>query len=559
MVWITWIVVWWLIFSQHVMANSERSEKTCPNWHQSQAQRELMALASQIALWDKAYYQDGISLINDDVYDQVLFRYQHWQTCFSITPSNQHQLMSAINEDLLIHPVPQTGLDKIKHQNQLIEWMNHRQDLWVQPKIDGVAVTLVYEQGELVSAISRGDGTKGQNWTEKVKQIDAIPKQIPTTQQIILQGELFWLVDSHIQSEQRDNQARARVAGVLMKKSFTTKDAEHIGFWLWDWPNGPDKMSERLTQLNELGFIDGITDTHQVKTIDDVIQWKEHWFHSPQHFASDGVVIRQGHRPEGQRWNAAPPYWAKAWKYPISQKITTVKKVTFHIGRTGKISVIAHLEPIKMDGKTIKKVNLGSFIKWQKWHLNQNDLVQITLIGQGIPYLDKVIWQTEERQPLPVPDPQKYHILSCFRFSKDCEAQFLARLAWLSGKKGLNMVGIGEVTWQKLIAANLVTDLVSWLDLSKEDLMTVNGFGDKRAEQIYQQLQQAKQQPFPQWLYGLGFTFVSPERLYQDNVTAENYHHWKVRILMSGLSEQGKRYLNSPDYDLLINQLRNKL
>lgn len=557
MTWIMWIVFWWLALSQNVMANHD-SQQTCPNWYQTQAQREIMALASQIAVWDKAYYQDGISLVNDEIYDQMLFRYQHWQRCFSISLSNQHQLTSLISDNLLVHPIPQTGLDKVKHQHQLMDWMKNRDDVWIQPKVDGVAVTLVYERGELISAISRGDGIKGQNWTEKVKHINAIPKQIPLTEQVIIQGELFWLLDHHIQSEQRDNQARSRIAGVLMKKSFSEQDAENIAFWAWDWPNGPATMSERLIQLAAFGFMDGIEETHPLNSFDDVIQWREHWFNSPQHFASDGVVIRQGNRPHGQLWHASPPYWAKAWKYPISQKITEVNDITFQIGRTGKITVIAHLEPVSMEGKVIRKVNLGSLAKWQKLDVNRHDIVQISLIGQGIPYLDNVIWRTQERESLLVPNPDNYHLSSCFQFSKACEAQFLARLVWLSGKKGLNMTGLGEGTWQKLIAANLITDLVSWLDLSREDLISVKGIGEKRAEQIYQQFQKAKQQPFPQWLQGLGFTFHSIERLYQDNVTPENYSEWKERILTSGLSKQGKHVLNSQDFTMLINHVIKK-
>lgn len=554
MIWIMWFVFWLLALSQHVMAN-DNVQEACPNWHQTQAQRELMALASQIAAWDKAYYQEGISIVNDEIYDQILARYQHWQTCFPFSSANQHQLTSLISDNLLVHPIVQTGLDKVKHQQHLVEWMKSRDDLWIQPKIDGVAVTLVYEQGELISAISRGDGIKGQNWTDKIKHIHAIPKQIPLMEHVIIQGELFWLLDHHIQSEQRDNQARSRIAGAFMKKSFTEQDAEKIGFWVWDWPNGPETMVERLTQLVNLGFTDGIEETHRVNSINDVIQWREHWFHSSQYFASDGVVIRQGNRPAGQFWHASPPYWAKAWKYPISQQITEINAISFRVGRTGKISVIAQLAPIKMEGKLIRNVNLGSLAKWQKLDINRHDLVQISLIGQGIPYLDKVIWRTQDRTHVFVPNPDDYHPLSCLQFSPQCESQFLARLVWLSGKKGLNMAGIGEGTWQKLIAANLVTDLVSWLDLSKDDLANVKGIGKKRAEQIYQQFHYAKQHPFPQWLFGLGFTYQPLEQLYQDNLTADNYFQWKDHILMKGLSKLEKQFLNSEDYDALIKQV----
>lgn len=128
------------------------------------------------------------------------------------------------------------------------------QRCWVQPKVDGVAVTLVYRDGELAAAVSRGNGLKGENWLEKVRAIPSIPavvKGAPAT--LILQGELFLMVNNHQQKLHGGINARARVAGALMKNRLSPV-LQQIGLFVWAWPDGPQEMTQRLQQLAAMGF-----------------------------------------------------------------------------------------------------------------------------------------------------------------------------------------------------------------------------------------------------------------------------------------------------------------
>lgn len=314
--WLAWFGLVWLLFT----GNFVYAGQDCPDWNQNQARREIAALTSQIAQWDKAYYQDGISLINDQLYDQLLARLQFWQTCFTLYLPERYLIESTVEKGQLMHPVAQTGLAKVRSQQELAEWMNSRSDLWIQPKIDGIAVTLVYEQGRLISAISRGNGITGQDWTEKVKMVSDIPVFLvnaPTY--LVIQGELFWRLEGYIQNRGSSNNARAKVAGALMSHQFNQKIADQIGFWLWDWPNGPEEMVDRLARLNELGFRLGVDSTYPVFSINDVVQWRDFWFNEPQPFASDGIVIRQGNRPAGALWNATPPLLGQSLEIPCSE------------------------------------------------------------------------------------------------------------------------------------------------------------------------------------------------------------------------------------------------
>jgi len=218
----------------------------CPDFSTYQAEKALLSLESQIAIWDDAYFAKGHSLIPDEVYDQVINRYQQWLICF---PRYQQTNFNKkfIMDHKIIHPFAHTGVKKIASLTAIKNWMSGKTDLWLQPKIDGVATTLVYENGILVTAISRGDGSYGENWIDKVKLMPMVPQKITTSApQIVLQGELFWHVKEHIQKQHGSNNYRSKVAGALMEKLPDQAKLDQIHFWVWEWPMGPLMMKSKF-------------------------------------------------------------------------------------------------------------------------------------------------------------------------------------------------------------------------------------------------------------------------------------------------------------------------
>ncbi|HGK4772250.1 TPA: ATP-dependent DNA ligase, partial [Enterobacter roggenkampii] len=136
----------------------------CPVWSQAKAEKEMASLSAQIKRWDDAYWKQGVSEVNDEVYDQLNGRLMQWQHCFGSEPLEE-KLPALVGS--VKHPVAHTGVHKVARKEELRQWMRARQHLWMQPKVDGVAVTLVYRDGTLTQAISRGDGLKGEDWTGK--------------------------------------------------------------------------------------------------------------------------------------------------------------------------------------------------------------------------------------------------------------------------------------------------------------------------------------------------------------------------------------------------------
>ncbi|CQJ59200.1 NAD-dependent DNA ligase LigB [Yersinia rohdei] len=524
-----------------------RAKPVCPEWSEKRASDEINILVKQLNQLDVAYHQQGISLLDDDIYDQLQDKLHGWRECLGLPDKANNTLIPG--DGKLLHPVAHTGLKKLKDENALADWMSGREDLWVQPKVDGVAVTLVYQAGELIQLLSRGNGLKGLNWTDKAPFISAIPQHISMAPPwLTLQGELFLQMDGHQQVQSGGVNARASVAGALMRKTMSPLLA-NLGVFIWAWPDGPKNLVEKTTLLQEMGFPLAAKYSKPVTSSQDVTQWRDFWYQTPLPFVTDGVVIRQEEEPAGRYWRAASGNWSVAWKYPPLQKTTEIQDIHFTIGRTGKITVVLQVAPVKIDDKQIRRVNIGSLALWRRWNITVGDQVTITLAGQGIPRLENVVWRVSQRGYLIPPEKDKFHPLSCFRLLPlECEPQFLSRLAWLSGPKGLDMRNVGRGFWREIVRHGLINDMVGWLSLTAEQIATVPGIGRVRAEKIYQQFQNTRLKPFSQWLLALGFPLGGVVDSHWHPLQQRSIAEWR---LISGIgavrAKQINHFLSHPE------------
>ena len=473
----------------------------CPTWTNARASTEVNRLQRTLARWDDHYHRQGIALVADELYDQSRQRLGHLQQCFGLaaSPSPLASARGPIN-----HPVPHTGVDKLPDRQAVARWLVGKSGVWVQPKVDGVAVSLIYRQGQLVQLISRGDGAQGHDWSRHIPQLGTITRQLPKAVDLQLQGELYLRLNQHVQAQAGSANARSSVAGLLARKQLTREKGAGIGLFVWDWPHGPGQQAERMEQLAQLGFPEGLRFSIAIDTLDDVAYWRDHWYRAALPFATDGVILRQDARPPAQRWRAQAPYWIAAWKYPFSQALAQVRDVQFRIGRTGRITPLLQLEPFQLDDRRISQVSLGSLARWAQLDIRPGDQVAVSLAGLTIPRLESVVHRSPLRAEVAMPDPAKHHSLSCWQASETCQEQFIARLAWLGGHQGLGMAGIGTGVWRQLVESGKVATLSDWLELTQEDLMEVPGIAQVRAERLLQAFSQGRRQSFEHWLRGLG-------------------------------------------------------
>ncbi|XKL27156.1 NAD-dependent DNA ligase LigB [Pseudomonas sp. JDS08PS003] len=475
----------------------------CPNWPTSQADLEISALQQQLKNWDTRYHRHGQSPVADELYDQSRQRLANLQRCFPQIPvTADRPLLDARGS--IPHPIAHTGVEKLPDDNAVQLWLKGREGIWAQPKIDGVAVTLIYRQGRFHQALSRGDGVLGHDWSANARQIPAIPKQLPQPVDLLLQGELYQRLDQHIQARAGSLNARSRVAGWLARKHLSMAEAEQIGLFVWDWPQGPATLSERLEQLAQLDFAEGREYSRPINGFSEARQWREHWYRSPLPFASDGIILRQSQRPAAERWQAKAPHWIAAWKYPYAQALANVRQVRFRIGRTGRITPLLDVEPVTLDDRQIRRVSVGSLQRWRALDIVPGDQVAISLAGLTIPRLEDVVLRSPQRQAIQAPAQEDFHGLSCWQPSPGCESQFLARLTWLSSRQGLDLQNIGEQTWTRLVETGRIKGLLDWLTLDQAELANIAGFGKRSSSRLLESLHRARQQPFPRWLKSLG-------------------------------------------------------
>ncbi|EEZ8392017.1 NAD-dependent DNA ligase LigB [Escherichia coli] len=472
----------------------------CPAWSPARAQEEISRLQQQIKQWDDDYWKEGKSEVEDGVYDQLSARLTQWQRCFGSEPRDV--MMPPLN-GAVMHPVAHTGVRKMVDKNALSLWMRERSDLWVQPKVDGVAVTLVYRDGKLNKAISRGNGLKGEDWTQKVSLISAVPQTVSgPLANSTLQGEIFLQREGHIQQQMGGINARAKVAGLMMRQD-DSDTLNSLGVFVWAWPDGPQLMSDRLKELATAGFTLTQTYTRAVKNADEVARVRNEWWKAELPFVTDGVVVRAAKEPESRHWLPGQAEWLVAWKYQPVAQVAEVKAIQFAVGKSGKISVVASLAPVMLDDKKVQRVNIGSVRRWQEWDIAPGDQILVSLTGQGIPRIDDVVWRGAERTK-PTPPENRFNSLTCYFASDVCQEQFISRLVWLGSKQVLGLDGIGEAGWRALHQTHRFEHIFSWLLLTPEQLQNTPGIAKSKSAQLWHQFNLARKQPFTRWVMAMG-------------------------------------------------------
>lgn len=472
----------------------------CPAWSPARAQEEISRLQQQIKQWDDDYWKEGKSEVEDGVYDQLSARLTQWQRCFGSEPRDV--MMPPLN-GAVMHPVAHTGVCKMVDKNALSLWMRERSDLWVQPKVDGVAVTLVYRDGKLNKAISRGNGLKGEDWTQKVSLISAVPQTVSgPLANSTLQGEIFLQREGHIQQQMGGINARAKVAGLMMRQD-DSDTLNSLGVFVWAWPDGPQLMTDRLKELATAGFTLTQRYTRAVKNADEVARVRNEWWKAKLPFVTDGVVVRGAKEPESRHWLPGQAEWLVAWKYQPVAQVAEVKAIQFAVGKSGKISVVASLAPVMLDDKKVQRVNIGSVRRWQEWDIAPGDQILVSLAGQGIPRIDDVVWRGAERTK-PTPPENRFNSLTCYFASDVCQEQFISRLVWLGSKQVLGLDGIGEAGWRALHQTHRFEHIFSWLLLTPEQLQNTPGIAKSKSAQLWHQFNLARKQPFTRWVMAMG-------------------------------------------------------
>ncbi len=282
-------------------------------------------------------------------------------------------------------------------------------EVLVQPKIDGVAVELVYRYGQLVQATTRGDGCRGIDITRHIRHMPLIPAMLGHDQEVILHGELFARLDriDPVFLAQYVS-ARHLVAGQLNRSKSDSAVLSTFDFFPWHWLNSPfaDDL-ESVKALAQMGFSLPIEHTHKVQSFAQVRQrLADYGENEGFPFLMDGIVIKVASTALRKQWgwSGGTPNWALAWKFSGPDAVSSVTKVIFSTGRTGRITPVVHINPVHIGNRTVTRVSLGSIENLKRLDLAIGDLVSVSLKGHATPVFGQVLLRPQTRMYPGYPD-----------------------------------------------------------------------------------------------------------------------------------------------------------
>ena len=404
-------------------------------------------------------------------------------------------------------------------------------------KIDGLHIVLTYEKGILNTAATRGDGIIGEDVTHNIKTIEAVPLRLREKKTLVVEGEAFMRKSVFAKlNQERKRQGkeplanpRNAAAGAIRQLNPKIARERHLDFFAYDlsWPEKeiPPSQYEELNYLRELGFK---VNSHFVlaKNIEEVINLWKTWEkkRESEDYWLDGLVIKVDKRRYQKLlgFTGKAPRWALALKYPGEEATTVLKDIKLSIGRTGKITPVAILEPVRVAGSMISRASLHNMDEIQRLGVRKGDTVIIHKAGDVIPQIKKVLINLRPKKSTPFRMPKHCPVcgsrvirppgeVNYYCSNKNCGTLRKNRLYYLVSKKGFDIEGLGPKIIDQLIKEGLISEPVDIFRLKEGDLKPLERFAEKSASNLIKAIQKSKEIPFHKFLTALGIKYIGEE------------------------------------------------
>lgn len=518
--------------------------------------QEIAQLREQIRHHDRLYYQEARTEISDQDYDTLFRRLQDLEAEHPdlVTPDSPTQRVGGEPIEGFVtvrHAVPMVSIANTYSEEEIREFDGrvHRGldleedifvDYYVEPKIDGVAVALIYERGELVRGVTRGDGTQGDEVTHNVKTIRSVPLALDengngnTFDVIEIRGEVYMDRPGF----NKFNEARAEAG----EEPFANpRNATAGSLKLLD----PSLVRKRPLHFfaHSIGLLEGgrlATHTEMVELfralgfatvpggklchgIEEVIAHCEDYQaeRAGLDYDIDGMVIKINDMPSRETlgMRSRSPRWAVAYKYAAEQAVTRLLDITLQVGRTGAVTPVANLEPVLLAGTTVARATLHNEDEIRRKDLHIGDRVVIEKGGDIIPKVVQALvdQRTGDERPFTMPAHcpscgsdlvrlQDEVVVRCENIA--CPAQFKRRLAHFSQRHAMDIEGLGEALINQITDAGLVRKLSDLYHLEAAQVEQLERMGKKSAENLITNIEQSKSQTLDRLLFGLGIRHV---------------------------------------------------
>ena len=516
------------------------------------AKKEIEKLKEQIRRADYQYYVLSEPEISDKEYDDLMKKLEalekeHPKLITSDSPTQRVSGGLVEGFATVKHREKMLSLDNTYSIEELKSWQDKIKrmlkrdvaiDYMVEPKIDGVSCALTYEKGRLILGATRGDGQTGEDVTANIKTIKAIPlrlrgDKLPDVLEI--RGEVcIEKKDFTSLNEQRVRNGEAPFANPRNAASGSLKlldPAIVINRNLkcilhsFGWVKGFEfkAQDEFLSTIKKWGLR---TDIHSklCKDLDEVIDYCMKWQDKRDSlpYEVDGMVVKVNSIDLQKELGATlkSPRWAVAYKFPAHQATTKVKRIDFGVGRTGIITPVALLEPVECGGVTISRTTLHNFDEVKRLGIREGDTVLIERAGEVIPKVVKVITSKrtgkEKNIKLPLKCPvcggevakEKEEEVYWYCINPDCPAQLKRSLLHFASRSALDIEGMGESLVEELVNRGVVKSIADIYNLTKEKLLTLPLFKEKKANNVISAIEKSKASSLSRFLYGLGIKHV---------------------------------------------------
>jgi DNA ligase (NAD+) len=522
----------------------------------SAAKKRVGQLRQEVELHNRRYYNDAAPIISDREYDALYRELLELERGFPELASPDSPTQRVGGEPVkafrqITHRVPMLSLDNTYSEDEVVEF-RHRLERYlpneeipmvIEPKVDGVAVSLLYEKGRLRSAATRGDGTVGDDITQNIRTIQSVPDRLkaPAPALIEVRGEVF-----------------------MDKKGFATLNAERIEAGLPPFANPRNACAGSLKQLDPglvaqrplgvvfygTGLIEGLElERHSalfpllkklglpcserwwvadsVEKILDAIR-KLDGIRNTFAYQTDGAVVKVDSFAQRELlgFTAKSPRWAIAYKYAAERVETRLQDILIQVGRTGVLTPVAALEPVTVSGSRVSRATLHNEDEIKRKDIRIGDMVVIEKAGEVIPAVIEVVKAKRPRSAKPFHffehihgkcpvcggpirrDPE-FVVWRCENIA--CPAQTTRRLEFFSARGALDIEGVGGIVADKLVERGLVNEPLDLFELNSEQLATLNlgsedaprVFGAKNAAKALNTIERAKTFPLSRWLFGL--------------------------------------------------------
>jgi DNA ligase (NAD+) len=526
--------------------------------NREEAKKRIEELTELITNYDKAYFVDDNPLVPDAVYDQLFHELlalekQFPDLAFEHSPTKRVGSEPIASFEKVEHEVAMLSLDNAFHEGELKDF--HRRVTQVigndveyicELKIDGLAVSLTYENGKFVRGATRGDGAVGEDITSNLKTIRSIPLVISETRKLEVRGEAYMPKQSFEKlnkvRQEKDEQLfanpRNAAAGSLRQLDPRIAAERHLdmftyGYGVWQIPN-VNTHSERLEKLHELGF--KINNNWQrCKSIDEVLDFVRKWTDERDQlpYEIDGIVIKVNHITQQEQlgFTARTPRWAIAYKFPAVEAVTTIHDIELSVGRTGVVTPTAILEPVFIDGSTVSRATLHNEDQIRALDIRLGDRVIIKKAGDIIPKVVRVLFEErkEELEPYYMPkncpacDSELVHLddevaLRCV--NPNCPAQLKEGLIHFVSRDAMNIDGLGEKIIEQLFDEQLIQSIDDIYRLKKDDLLPLERMGEKSVTNLLTAIEQSKNNSLEKLIFGLGIRHIGAKAA---SILAENF------------------------------------